>query len=322
MSKFDIAIVIVTYNSAQFIGTCIGSIHDNLKHLRYQIFVVDNGSKDETLRIVREAYSGVTLITNESNIGFSAANNIGIRSCDAKYVCLLNADTRVTEKSLNILYSFMEDNLNAGISGPMFLNNDSTFQRSIITFPTLWYEIKYHLTYNFYPFSKLFSGLLDYARVTAEQSKIETPTLVDAIPGACMFLRKAVLDEIGLLDEDYFLFSEENDLCFRARKHGGWDVIYVPSAKVMHYGGHSFDKSTELKKEYYFYLSRFRFVTKHRTKFVVLAWRVVHLFFFSWVRMVVHLRERLTRGKTATRIQTLNHLRSLSRIYLCNSKPS
>jgi GT2 family glycosyltransferase len=264
--------------------------------------------------VIKDNFPIVTLIENTSNIGFAKANNIGIRLAKSKFICLLNPDVVLLPQSITSILTFLENNSNVGICGPMLLNEDLSFQRSIIKFPTLNYEIRYHLKYHFPPFNIFFSNILNYDKIIDFQKSINYNKKVDAVPGACMFIRKKMLDQIGLLGEEYFLFSEENDLCLRAKKNN-WDVYYVPSAKVIHHGGHSFDQSLQFQKMYQFYKSRYRLIQKHRNKKYIFVWKIVNLFFFNWLIFIYGVRAHLFPAKKDKALKVLVRYKMLRSIY-------
>lgn len=312
--EYKISFIIITYNSSDYIEMCLESIINNLNDIDFQIINVDNNSSDKTVQVIKENFRTVTLIENSSNIGFSRANNIGIKHAKSKIICLLNPDAVIIRKRFKSVLNFLDNNHNVGICGPMFLNEDLSFQRSIIKFPTLSYEIRYHLKYNFLPFSKLFSNILDYNSVINSQKYIRSNRRVEAVPGACMFIRKEMIDQIGMLDEEYFLFSEENDLCIRAKKNN-WHVYYLPSVKVIHYGGHSFDQSLQFIKMYNFYKSRYQFIKKHRHISTAFVWKYVNLFFFNWNIFLFGIRAFLFPTEREKALRGLDRYKKLRSIY-------
>ncbi|NIM04093.1 MAG: glycosyltransferase, partial [Armatimonadetes bacterium] len=178
---------------------------------------------------VREHFPQVRLIANQENEGFSRANNRAIRQCVGDYVLLLNPDTQVMTGSLEKLVEFMENHPEAGAAGARLLNPDRSLQISCHPQPTLSRELwrLFHL-----------DALWTYGSYDMAAWSTEEPREVDVAKGACLMLRRAAMDEVGLLDEDYFIYSEEVDLCFRIRR-GGWRLFWVPQAAVIHYEGQS-----------------------------------------------------------------------------------
>jgi len=240
----DLSIVIVNWNTRDLLVQCLESVISSqisvARHraadlaidnrlLTTEIFVVDNASSDGSPRMIQELFPWVWLIKNRKNVGFAQANNQAIRESTGRYVLLLNPDTEVLPGTLEILVHFMDAHPQAGAAGTRLLNPDSTLQPSCHPAPTLSRE-----------FWRLFhlDAIWPYACYPMASWDLETAREVDVVQGACLILRREALDQVGWLDEDYFIYSEEVDLCHRLRQHG-WSVYWVPQAVVMHYGGQS-----------------------------------------------------------------------------------
>jgi GT2 family glycosyltransferase len=191
--------------------------------------VVDNASFDGSAQMVRDAFPSVRLIANSENVGFARANNQGIPLCRGRYILLLNPDTEVHPSALDALVHFMDGHPGVGTAGARLVGPDGELQPSCHPAPTLSRE-----------FWRLFhlDAVRPYATYRMEQWGVETPREVDVVQGACMILRRAALEEVGLLDEDYFIYSEEVDLCYRLLL-AGWGIWWVPQAIVTHLGGQS-----------------------------------------------------------------------------------
>jgi GT2 family glycosyltransferase len=247
-----LSVVIVNWNTSKFLEKCLASIYSNHIEREFEVWVVDNASTDQSVPMVRERFSQVNLIVNEKNRGFSGANNQAIRRCSGEYVVLLNPDTEVRSKALDRLVDYMESHPEAGGAGPLILNPDGTRQISCYPEPTLSRElwrlfqldrIRHYGTYNFNAWDP------------------DGQREVDVIQGACLILRSSALEELGLLDEDYFMYTEEVDLCFRLRK-ARWKLIWVPQAEVVHYGGQATQQvATEMFLE--LYRSKILYFNKH-----------------------------------------------------------
>lgn len=254
-----LGIVIVNYNTATFLRDCL----DSLKKctLLRRTVVVDNASSDGSADMVRREFPEILLIANDENNGFARANNqglseLGFPSRDAPpYVLLLNPDAVVQEGALETLVSFMQDQAHVGAVGPRLLNPDGTLQENAFRFPTLWMSF-----FDFFPLhGRLYHSRLNgrYAQVRGEQ-----PFAIDHPLGACLLLRRKALTQVGLLDEGYFMYVEEVDLCYRL-KQAGWQVYHVPAAQVVHHGGQS---TRQLPDRMFVELhrSRYRFFHKYR----------------------------------------------------------
>jgi N-acetylglucosaminyl-diphospho-decaprenol L-rhamnosyltransferase len=229
LNQNALSVIIVSWNTRQLLKNCLDSIFANPPTSPFEIWVVDNASTDGTPKMVQERYSQVHFIENHENVGFARANNQAIKQCTGKYILLLNPDTFVDSCSLEIMVDFLEGNSMAGAAGARLFNPDGTMQISSHPWPTLSRELLrlFHLDrilpYTEYPQNKWIKG-------SAQE--------VDVLMGACLILRKDILDQIGYLDEDYFIYSEEVDLCYRIQR-AGWSLYWIPQAKVVHFGGQS-----------------------------------------------------------------------------------
>ncbi len=254
----DLSIIIVSYNSRQCIVPCIDSIFQNLPSCDYEIIIVDNNSGDGTIEMVREIFPEVHLIKNNYNAGFAKSNNQAINLAKGKYILLLNPDTIVLESSIDNMFSFMEKNNEVGIVGPMIINADGTFQPQCKRgFPTPSSVFSYFLgLHKIFPKNKTFGK---YLLTYLDQNELNE---IDSVSGACMFVRRQVFKEVGLLDEDYFMFGEDLDLCFRAKQEG-WKVCYLPASKIVHFGGHGGTSSRPFKTTYDFFKSAYIFYKKN-----------------------------------------------------------
>lgn len=228
-TSVTLSIIIVNWNTRDLLAQCLQSVYDTVQGLEFEVFVVDNGSSDGSAAMVREWFPQVHLIENQENVGFARANNQAIRQSTGRYVLLLNPDTEVQPGALEMLVHFMEEHSQAGAAGARLLNPDGTLQPWCDPAPTLSRESwrLFHLDV-FWP----------YGRYNMATWDLRTPREVDVVPGACLIIRQEALDQVGLLDEDYFIYSEEVDLCYRLRQ-AGWRIYWVPQSEVIHYGGQS-----------------------------------------------------------------------------------
>jgi N-acetylglucosaminyl-diphospho-decaprenol L-rhamnosyltransferase len=221
-----VAAVVVTYDALPWIENCLDSVRG------VETVVVDNGSSDGTVGFVRERYPHVRLVEAE-NRGLGAGWNIGIRETTATYVLLLNADAWITEGSLDRLLDFADRRPRAAVVGPRLLNPDGTLQRSVRGFPTVWrlateYLFLRKLAPRSSALNAFYAGGFDHDEVRS----------VEVVMGACMLLRRDAVAQVGECDEEYFLFSEETDWCFRFRE-AGWEVVFFPGAECVHVRGAS-----------------------------------------------------------------------------------
>jgi len=242
-----ISVVIVSYNVRTFITECIDSVIKAIDGLDGEIIVVDNCSKDDTVEYLKEYYPNISLIDNKNNVGFARANNQAIRQSQSDYVLLLNPDTIVYENTIKETLAFMDDHSEAGGAGVCMLTREGKpapeSRRSI---PTPWISLLKMLGFT----QKYYMSYLPW----------DKPNQIEVISGAFFMLRRKALDQIGLLDEDYFMYGEDIDLSYRLLK-GGWQNWYLPF-KIIHYKGESTQKSS-FRYVHVFYQAMLIFFRKH-----------------------------------------------------------
>lgn len=229
----DLSICIVSWNTETFLRGCLGSIYERTKGISYEIFVVDNASRDGSVEVVRKYFSDVRLIVNEQNRGFAAANNQAIHLARGRYVFFLNPDTVVQGNALNVMIQFMDEHPEAGAVGCKLLNADGSVQHSTKRRLTLSITLYDNTILGMLPFFK--GRLKNYKMKSFSFDRVEE---VDAVSGAALLVRKSILDEVGPMDEGYFMFFEEMDLCRRI-KIKGYPIYFIPSAVITHIGGAS-----------------------------------------------------------------------------------
>jgi len=222
----DVVVVVVTYDALPWIEQCLGSVRGT------PAVVVDNGSTDGTVELVRERFPEAELVESE-NRGLGAGWNAGIRRTDSRYVLILNADAWLPGDALARLVTFADTRPRAAVVGPRLRYPDGRLQRSVRGFPTLWrLATEYFFLRKLAPRSRalnaFYAGGFDHDEVHE----------AEVVMGACMLVRREAIGQVGLLDEDFFLFSEETDWCYRFRQ-AGWDVVFYPGAECVHVGGAS-----------------------------------------------------------------------------------
>lgn len=225
--------------------------------------------------MVRERFPGVRLIENRENVGFAQANNQAVAQCQGEYVLLLNPDTEVKPAALTELVAFLDANPAAGAAGSRLLNPDGTLQPSCHPAPTLSRELwrLFHL-----------DRLRPYGRYNMHTWDMAQPREVDVLQGAALAVRKDILDEIGFLDGDYFMYSEEVDLCFRIQR-AGWRLYWVPASRVVHYGGQSTSQVAE-NMFLHLYLGKLKYFRKHYGRLAGAVYKVI-LLLASVVRLMI-----------------------------------
>jgi len=232
--KYRLSIIIVSYNSRDYLDGCLKSVlkYHAPSNGKTEVIVVDNASKDGSAELVKNNYKQVKLIINSSNMGFSRANNIAIRQSDSEYILLINSDCEIFENAVDELISFMDRNRSTGVSGPKIINSDGSIQLSCRRFPSFFDAGMHSVLEHIAPgnrFSRRYK-LADIDRTRHFE--------VDWVSGSCMMVRREAFNEVGLLDENYFMYVEDIDLCYQMWKKG-WKVFYNPYAEILHYAGKS-----------------------------------------------------------------------------------
>ncbi len=254
-----LSIIIVSWNNEDIIKECLDSL--GMFHETAEVIVVDNKSSDRTVEIIESSYPNIKLIKNTENVGFAKANNQAIAQSSGKYLLLLNSDAFLMDKTVEILLSFMDNNNSVGIAGPQQLYPDGSLQRSFGSFPTV---------------SRQLLSLIKLHGSSPRRYPDKT-VHVDYMEGACMLIRRIIIDKVGLFDESFFFYGEDADFCYRAKK-AGWGVCFVHEARVIHLRGGS-----STKKEYFQYvvpllISQYQFTKKHYYGLHHNTWKLVTIF--------------------------------------------
>lgn len=254
-----LSVVIVNYNVEYFLDQCLSSVKIALENVEGEIIVVDNNSIDGSNNMVKKKYPEVTLIANNKNVGFSIANNQGIKKSSGDYVLLLNPDTVVEHDTFEKVISFMDSHPDAGALGVKMLDGAGNFlpesKRGLPTPSTAFYKM--------FGISSLFPRSKRFARYHLGHLDNNLIHKVDILPGAFMLLRKTVLDKVGLLDEEFFMYGEDIDLSYRIIK-AGYSNYYYPDTRIIHYKGESTKKGS-VNYVLVFYNAMVIFARKHFT---------------------------------------------------------
>jgi GT2 family glycosyltransferase len=281
-----LSIVIVNYNTETLLRSCLESVYAGANGTPFDICVVDNNSHDRSVEMVKSEFPEVKVIENASNVGFSKANNTAISQSSADYILLLNPDTLVIGDAVDRVMKYMDAHPKVGICGCKVLNKDQTLQlacrRSIPTPKVAFFRLS--------GLSRVFPNNQTVARYNLTYLNPDEPHEVDAVSGAFLMIRREAVDEIGLLDERFFMYGEELDWCLRA-KRAGWTVMYHPDAEIIHYKGES-TKSNCRKAALEFYRAMYLFHKKHFAQDCSAATNlliytgIVFKALFSWRRFV------------------------------------
>ena len=245
----DVSIIIVNWNTKKLLLDCIRSIHETVKNISFEIWLIDNASSDGSVEAVKQNYPDVKILQNTKNLGFAAANNIALERMCGQYALLLNTDTILTNGAVEDLFDFMEKNQDAGMACGQLLNQDGSKQNSIANFPGMLSLLGNESLLQIL-FPKKFPG---------KRREYKKPVEVDSCIGACLMVRKKAMDEVGLLDKRYFFFFEETDWAYRM-KQAGWKIYFVPSARIFHIQGQTVGHKASSR--IMFYRSRYIYFKK------------------------------------------------------------
>jgi GT2 family glycosyltransferase len=252
-----LSVVIVNYNVSFFLEQCLKSVFKALEGINAEVFVVDNHSVDESVRMVKEKFPSVILIENKDNVGFSKANNQAIALARGRYVLLLNPDTVVEEDTFSTCISFMDAHPEAGACGVKLIDGQGNFlpesKRGLPTPAVAFYKI--------FGLSRLFPKSKKFGKYHLGYLDAEGTHSIDVLSGAFMFIRKDALEKSGYLDEDFFMYGEDIDLSYRITQ-AGYKIYYHPKTRVIHYRGESTKKSS-INYVFIFYQAMVIFARKH-----------------------------------------------------------
>ena len=290
----QVAIVVVSYNTSDLLLECLASVVESTQGRSAQLVVVDNASEDGSYEAVREAYPHATAIRNSTNLGFGAACNQGFKATDAPFILLLNSDARLTAQAFHALCDYLEQNERCAAAGCKLI--DATGAEIINT--------RNFLT----PLNQALE-LIGIEVGLGSLQRTRRPNLdrnladcsVDWIDGACLMLRRAALDEAGFFDERFFMYSEDEDLCFRLRKRG-WLVCFCGAGTAVHHGAAS-SRINRIDMLRHFYLSQILFLLKHHGP--------CSAFLFAAAMRIVFVLKRLLLRDGSRREAAREHLRAL-----------
>ncbi|HEX6384099.1 MAG TPA: glycosyltransferase family 2 protein [Anaerolineae bacterium] len=269
-----LSIIIVSWNVCQLLRACLQSIEDGWSSLNPEVIIVDSGSVDGTVAMVQQEFPWAQLIACDENVGFPRGNNLGIARASGRHVLLLNPDTEVQADALSTMVDYLESHADVGVVGPQLLHPDGSVQSSRRHFPTLATAL-FESTWlqAFAPPSLMrHYYVLDLAKEEAAD--------VDWLTGACLMVRRQVIDQVGGLDEAYFMYSEELDWCRRI-KTAGWRVVYLPAAKVLHHAGKSSEQAVTAR-HVNFQRAKLRYFRKYHGRLAAAALRAVLLANYTW----------------------------------------
>ncbi len=277
----DLSVIIVNWNSKDYLLKSVASIEAETKGIEFEIVVIDSGSFDGCEKILRKCHPQIHFIQSIRNVGFAIANNEAFKMSRGRNLLFLNPDTEIEGTAIEVLNHYLDVLPSAGIVGARLLNSDGSVQKTCTrSFPTVINQfLESEFLERWIPHSRLWG-------MTPLLKKTETPIGVDAVSGACLMIKRSVFERVGMFSTDYFMYSEDIDLCYKVRK-AGLNTYYIPTAEVIHHGGASSSQSivntfsTVMKLE-----SRWRFFKKTRSLWYSRLYRLA-MFIASIIRIGV-----------------------------------
>jgi GT2 family glycosyltransferase len=258
--SIDVSIIILNYKTFDLTLNAIRSIYRSETRFHYEIILIDNGSQDGIIEQVHQEFPHVCTIQNDNNPGFAKANNQAINIALGRYCLLLNSDTVIQSDTLQVMLSFMDSHSRVGASGcKVILPNGELDKACRRGFPTPSASFYYA-----FGFSKLFPDNPRFNQYQLGHLDQDQSYPVDCLVGAFMLVRKEAIDQVGLLDENFFMYGEDIDWCFRI-KQAGWDIYYYPKTHIIHYKGAS-SRKRPFKIVYEFHRAMWLFHNKHYRK--------------------------------------------------------
>lgn len=293
-SSIDLSIIIVSWNVRDYLKSCLTSIAPIRYELAMEVIVVDSDSNDDSVVMVRADFPWVRLIECGNNVGFPKGNNLGIQNASGRFLLLLNPDTEVLGEALSQMVVYLHNNKEVGFVGPQLLNPDGSIQSSRRRFPSVA-TAAFESTW-----------LQPYAprrmmqQYYAEDLPFDAPVDVDWLVGACLMTRRDLIEQIGTMDEAYFMYSEELDWCRRA-KDAGWRVVYLPSAQVTHQIGKSSDQAVT-ERHINFQRAKLRYFRKYHYRSATMLLRGILLVNYMW-QLAIELSKGVLGNRRSLRWQ-------------------
>lgn len=264
--KPELSIIIVNWNTKDLLRKCLRSIYETVPPIGFQAMVVDNASSDGSAEMVETDFPEAVVIRSDRNLGFSGGNNLGLAKARGNYLMLLNSDAELLPESASGMIQFMRNNPEAGMVGPKLVSPDGALQINGQKFPTFFREVM---------------GLLRIHRLIPSVGKagwgredFDVNSEVDALAGACMLVRREIVETVGKLDDKFFMYYEDVDWCYRIKK-AGWKIFYLGEAEIVHAWAESAKKQGIVKSNGILYKSQYHYFRKHHGLLPALALRVL-----------------------------------------------
>ncbi len=250
----DLSVIIVSWNTKKLLKKNLNALFQSTPGFDFEVFVVDNDSCDGSVEMVKNEFPQAKLIANNKNVGFAAANNMAIKQAKGEYILLLNPDMRIFPDTLNKMLSWMEEHPQAGIASCKLVDGNEEIIPHVRRFPRFWEQSAIALK-----LPHIFPGILN--KYILKNFDYDNEAEVDSVRGSFFMIRKEVIEELGGLDERYFIWFEEVDYCKQAKK-AGWKVMYTPVPRCLDYVGKSFVQVPKGKTQKYFQDSMLKYFRK------------------------------------------------------------
>ncbi len=271
-----VSICIVNWNTRNLLQSCLNSVRETLGDVAYEILVCDNASSDGSVEMVEAEFPEVRLVRNAENVGFARANNQLIEMSCGEYILLLNSDAQLHDGTISGLVEFMSNRPRVAACSPMLLNEGGRVQLQCQTFPNVLDVLRVAVRQHFPPFGPYLVRRASESRQCPSES---APS--EIVSAACMLIRKAALDEVGLLNDKLLFYGEEADFCFRLKSRG-WQVWYVPDVSATHLIGVSARQNDTLDTSWHLLRGKLMFLNRTRGRASLIACTSMLMIVFSW----------------------------------------
>jgi len=311
----ELSIIFVNWNSVNYLRECIDSIYEHTQGIAFEIIVVDNASPEGGVDALKQQFPEIVLIKSGKNLGFAGANNLGFKQSTGKYVLFLNPDTKLLNSAINIVLQRLQSLPDAGIVGCKLLTGDLSVQtHSIMKFPTILNQV---LESEYLQFRWPSFPLWNIGPLFSNNAE---PAKVEVISGACMMIRREVFEKVGMFSEEYFMYAEDVDLCWKVA-HAGYRNYYTGEGTVIHYGGKSSQPESAIRMKW---TAIPRFCDKNRGRFYGLVFRVVLVVAamcrLALIKIACAFGDRF--GRQADLRSTLAKWRTILNVLLARSIPN
>jgi len=310
VKMLDVSIIIVNWNTRNLVSDCLRSIYDHTCNIGFEIILIDNHSTDDSAEMIKNKFPQAALIENPSNYGFATANNQGMTVANGRYILLLNSDTIVLDHAVDKATVFADSHPEAAVVGCRILNPDMTLQPSCFMFPSILNMVlSATYLYKLFPKSRFFGReqMTWWDRADVQE--------VDVVTGCFMLVRREAIEQVGMLDERFFMYGEETDWCYRF-KEAGWKVIFAPVGEIIHLGGAS-SKQTSSEMTLQLFGSILLFLKKHKSRLTyTLACLLVSFFFFLripyWIGAALFAKSNRSSCLRTTRVYVTGAIKALT----------